>query len=639
MDYRLGLIRIYQRVLCCALMLLACGSCGGSTTPASQIGGGLNDLPTLLGDPAAQAQLAATTAKTGSAAGAEYSAVLPHNRTAANSSSGLYGPDWTEGGGSGTDGLAYAIYAFDADALTGEQRLYCAWVKYPTLNNYWIGLANQQHQRWDWRTGPINTYINIADIADYKGDTGTVLVAVVLAGTDPAVLAMINLGGSLPQATVPASKLDLEMMGGGGASAPVIVDGAPAFLFVEDAGGGNPNLLYIRAQDEDGSAWNSAVVLSPNTYGYPSLAIVDGNPAVAYSAGYSGSLVYRRANDAQGTSWGDPVVVDGLSENPGQSINLLVADGNPAIAYTTDGSGSTEDRLLYVRADDAQGSAWGIPTTIEPGYGDEVEARDCSMALIEGKPAIAYAFSDLQNNLEGVRYCAAQDVIGLNWNATADVFSQAESVSQIVRNVDLLATCDTRPGVGWFIEDIGGTSTAQIREGKNQAGTEWYNAISYTQHNVPNTALMFAGFSSIRVPDEPGHTLVVAALNLQDTSGNSLVDLFGTWVGDSGVPNSELGSGSMSEMLLKVNESDVAITKATACDSVDFTYLCMQLAMYNILAQLNTDKGGSKEAGDEVEALRAYCLSGGFYFGSGTSHAVFGYVDLTPQMFPSGGDF
>jgi hypothetical protein len=636
MNYRRAVKRIHTMLICCTLLLLACNSCGGSSTAAPPANSGLSDLPALLGEPAAQAQLAAAMAKTGSAAGAEYSTVLPHNRTATNSSSGIYGPDWTEGADNGTDGLAYAIYAFDADALTGEQRLYCAWVKAPHISECWVGLADQQRQCWEWRSGPINTYFSIADIADYKDDTGTVLVAVVLMGTDSAVLAMINLSGSLPQATVPGSKLDLEMMGGGGASAPVVVDGAPAFMFVEDAGGGNPNLLYIRAQDEEGSAWNPAIVLSSNTYGYPSLAVVDGNPAVAYSNGYNGSLVYRRADDAQGTAWGAPVVVDGLSENPGQSINLLVVEGSPAIAYTTDGDGSSEDRLLYVRAQDAQGSTWSIPMTIEPGYGDEVEARDCSMALIGGKPAIAYAFSDLQNNLEGVRYCAAQDAIGLNWNGTADVLSQAESVTQIVRNVDLLATTSTRAAVGWFIEDIGGSSIAKIREGKDQAGAEWYDSISFTPHNVPNSTMLFAGFTSIKMPDEPGITLVVAALNLQNASGDSLVNLFGTWVGDDSVPNSELGTSTVTEMVLKVDESDVAITKATTCDSIDFTYLCFQYAFYHLLAEL---LASGKEDADQVEALRAYCLTGGYYFDSGTSHAVFGYIDLAPEMFPSGGEF
>ena len=85
-----------------------------------------------------------------------------------------------------------------------------------------------------------------------------------------------------------------------------------------------------------------------------SLAIVDGFPAIAYHDNTANEVVFVRATDALGTAWGSPVTV---SAESAEAISLAVVDGHPAVAYS-DGGDTT-----YVRALNAQGTSWGGGST------------------------------------------------------------------------------------------------------------------------------------------------------------------------------------------------------------------------------------------------------------------------------------
>lgn len=115
---------------------------------------------------------------------------------------------------------------------------------------------------------------------------------------------------------------------------------------------------------------------------WASLAEVDGCPVVSYCDRLSGYLKYVRAEDAEGSAWEMPVIVDGTG-NVGAYTSLKVIGGVPAIAYYDWGNGD----LKFVRARGARGEEWCLPENVSTA-GDV--GRYASLAVVEGTPAIAY---------------------------------------------------------------------------------------------------------------------------------------------------------------------------------------------------------------------------------------------------------
>ena len=287
-------------------------------------------------------------------------------------------------------------------------------------------------------------------------------------------------GGAPPEINVPVQLLDDFTLapGSGGINGPYVVNGKPAFLITDGDGlNGNP-MYFVQATDETGSAWSTPVKLADLGEGTPALAIVDGNPAVAYGEHIGAVyLYYRRANDADGATWGDPVPVDTSNPGAGSWNSMLVVDGMPAIAYSRDGGGGDEDTLNYVRATDAQGTAWNAPIVLDPEHLDFTRAADPQMVVIDGRPAIAYLYlgRDLGGGVyqDGIRYVMAEDATGDTWQAPLDIYAM-DNPSGYLANLNLLDMGGVA-GVGWFVEDWGtpANSTVFFRVASNADGTAW----------------------------------------------------------------------------------------------------------------------------------------------------------------------
>ena len=130
---------------------------------------------------------------------------------------------------------------------------------------------------------------------------------------------------------------------------------------------------------------------------YSSQAIVVGNPAIAYYDASNGDLKYVRANNASGTNWGTPVTLDS-SGNVGLFISLAVVNGTPAISYYDSGNGN----LKYMRSNTPTGTLlanWSLPVTLDSS-GDV--GQYTSLAVVNGNPAISY-YDNTFGNLKYVR--------------------------------------------------------------------------------------------------------------------------------------------------------------------------------------------------------------------------------------------
>jgi len=120
----------------------------------------------------------------------------------------------------------------------------------------------------------------------------------------------------------------------------------------------------------------------------------------------------------------------------GQYASLALVDGRPAIAYR---EGSPNYDLKYVRASDATGSSWGTPVTVD-STGSVGEYA--SLAVVYGRPAIAYRDSVTNYDLKYVR---ASDAAGSSWGTPVTVESSGD-----VGEYASLAVVAGRPAIAYY---------------------------------------------------------------------------------------------------------------------------------------------------------------------------------------------
>jgi hypothetical protein len=191
-----------------------------------------------------------------------------------------------------------------------------------------------------------------------------------------------------------------------------IVNGNAAIAYYD---GTNGDLKFIRATDADGTAWSTPLTLdgagTDMIGSYLSLQIVNGNPAISYYDATNGVLKFIRATDANGTAWDAPVTVD-ASGNVGQHTSLQIVDGFPAITYYDVANGN----LNFIRATDASGTAWGTSLTID---GANDVGQSTSLQVVNGVPAVAYY--DVTN--ADLKFAWATDASGSTWAAPVTLHS------------------------------------------------------------------------------------------------------------------------------------------------------------------------------------------------------------------------
>ena len=82
----------------------------------------------------------------------------------------------------------------------------------------------------------------------------------------------------------------------------------------------NRDLKFVRATNANGTSWAAAttpdtgVAQSGDVGWFTSQAVVNGNPAISYHDHGNADLKYVRANDASGTNWGTPLTVDSVGD-------------------------------------------------------------------------------------------------------------------------------------------------------------------------------------------------------------------------------------------------------------------------------------------------------------------------------------
>jgi len=188
------------------------------------------------------------------------------------------------------------------------------------------------------------------------------------------------------------------------ASAPVsasVVSGNPAILYWNQ---NNSTLLYTRSTDSTGAVWATSQIVATGTVA--SLSIVNGRPAFCYYN--SGALYYQRANDTTGSAWNAAITLDNVTVFGARSLQLAVVGGKPAVSYYD----STNGDLKYAFAQDADGTVWNAPITVDSGG---TVGQYNSLAEVNSSPAISY-YDTTNGDLKFVRH-RSSGTFTINWIA------------------------------------------------------------------------------------------------------------------------------------------------------------------------------------------------------------------------------
>ena len=190
-----------------------------------------------------------------------------------------------------------------------------------------------------------------------------------------------------------------------------------------------------------------------------SMAIVSSFPAMAYYDDTANQLMFVRATNTDGTAWGTPVLVD-TTANVGQYASLAVVNGTPAIAYYD----ATNFNLCYVRATNTTGTAWGAPVAVDSG-GDV--GQYASLVVVNGNPAIAYYDA---TNLD-LKYVRATDISGATWGAPMTL----DSTGNVGHGVSM-AIVSSNPAIAYG--DASGSSFPKYVRAANASGTVWNSPVT-----------------------------------------------------------------------------------------------------------------------------------------------------------------
>lgn len=128
--------------------------------------------------------------------GYSFAATTPQ-RVSKKGASARFSPDWTDGN-SGFEQLAFAIYSFRVQGYEGNEEVLLEWGEEPDdYSNLFIGLSQWGNNRWDWFPSLPDGSVDLNGVgyADYtKPVTGYMLVAIVMLGTEPALLDRLVVG-------------------------------------------------------------------------------------------------------------------------------------------------------------------------------------------------------------------------------------------------------------------------------------------------------------------------------------------------------------------------------------------------------------------------------------------------------------
>src|ERR1043166_9915590 len=274
-----------------------------------------------------------------------------------------------------------------------------------------------------------------------------------------------------------------------GAGLMAMVNGRPAMFY------DNGSYYFARSLDANGRRWpvGTSVGVAINGNGNYCFSMVNGFPALAYQEYFTRHFKFIRATDTNGATWAAPVTIqtNSVSGFSPAEIRLAIISGRPAIAWL-DAAASTN--IYYIRANDANGDNWPASPTIVTGG----QLSGLSLAEINGRPAISYGWDNglpFTNELTALRFLRASDSTGSSWPPNAAISVKTNGYNTAYSSTQLLSVSNN-PAI--FYQFANGQSVTPIHtefvRATDTNGTAWGGVVtmmpSPTQTGIQSASLV-----------------------------------------------------------------------------------------------------------------------------------------------------
>lgn len=173
----------------------------------------------------------------------------------------------------------------------------------------------------------------------------------------------------------------------------------------------------------------------------------------------------------------------------GEFSTVRLVEGGIGVCYYD----ITEDRMYYTHSADSTCSAFSVPIVIE----DISAVGMCSIALVNGAPAIVYIADNDQN--DEWHYISAKDIVGTAWNAPVTIYTSTKDVTFLP--VSLFLNVAGGVPVVFTNNEFG---TAQTIIAKDTTGLIWNTPVGIS--NLVNHQILSVAFVH-------GNPIVVAKSN------------------------------------------------------------------------------------------------------------------------------
>jgi hypothetical protein len=255
-----------------------------------------------------------------------------------------------------------------------------------------------------------------------------------------------------------------------------LIGNRPAASYYDES---NQRLKFVMAANPYATTWNAPVAVdsTPRAGMYSSLADVGGYPAIAYYDYLNAKLKFTRALNATGSNWSPPATIDSDGD-VGRFASLAVVNSNPAIAYYD----ATRGDLKFVRATATDGSTWGSPQTVEPGDVGQDVGQYASLAVVNGRAAIAY----YDRRFRQLKFIRANDDDGTSWNHY-QLLDQVGDVGHYI----CLRVIGGKPSISYYSVTDG---DLKLVRAKDSAGSTWETPITL---NTVNDVGRFSVLTSV----------------------------------------------------------------------------------------------------------------------------------------------
>lgn len=149
-------------------------------------------------------------------------------------------------------------------------------------------------------------------------------------------------------------------------------------------------------------------------------------PSIAYKDSDNDAIKFISSPDTQGLVWNTPVFVLGATGDIGNTIDYVIAGGCPSIGYK-----DSNNDLYFINADNPTGGSWTTPAVLAVGTtgtsGSSPRVLEFSFGIVSGRPAIVYVIEETFGTDDRLEYLRADDAKGTSWTGTPNVIDATGS--------------------------------------------------------------------------------------------------------------------------------------------------------------------------------------------------------------------